>query len=60
LIIELTRTTDALVVPMIAATVLATIVARYLDGYSIYSSRLPAAGAVERKEGADEPGGERL
>jgi hypothetical protein len=27
---------------MIAATVIATAVARYLDGYSIYSARLPA------------------
>lgn len=41
LVIELTHTADTLIVPMIAATALATIVARYLDGYSIYSSRLP-------------------
>lgn len=32
----------ALIVPIIAATALATTVGRYLDGYSIYSSRLPA------------------
>jgi CIC family chloride channel protein len=42
LVIELTGTTFPLVVPMIAATVVATMVARYLDGYSIYSVRLPA------------------
>jgi hypothetical protein len=28
-------------VPMLAATVIATVVARYIDGYSIYSARLP-------------------
>lgn len=42
LIVELTRTADTLTVPMIAATAIATAVARYADGYSIYSSRLPA------------------
>jgi H+/Cl- antiporter ClcA len=31
----------SLMVPMAGATALATIVARYLDGYSIYSARLP-------------------
>ncbi|HET6910540.1 MAG TPA: chloride channel protein [Mycobacteriales bacterium] len=60
LMIELTRTTDTLIVPMIAATVLATMVARYLDGYSIYSSRLPAPTAPERLHGDSEAGGERL
>ena len=29
-------------VPMMAATAIATAVARYVDGYSIYSARLPA------------------
>jgi chloride channel protein, CIC family len=42
LLIELTHTADTLIVPMVIATMLATAVARYLDGYSIYSSRLPA------------------
>lgn len=60
LLIELTRTVDTLIVPMIAATMLATVVARYLDGYSIYSSRLPARGAPEREEPDGAPGGERL
>ncbi len=42
LVIELTDTGLGLSIPMIAATVIATAVARYLDGYSIYSARLPA------------------
>jgi len=42
LVVELTHTADTLIVPLIIATMLATAVARYLDGYSIYSSRLPA------------------
>jgi H+/Cl- antiporter ClcA len=44
LVLELTGTTFPLAVPMIAATVVATTLARYLDGYSIYSVRLPARG----------------
>jgi chloride channel protein, CIC family len=42
LILELTQTAVGLTIPLIVATVLATATARYLDGYSIYSSRLPA------------------
>jgi len=42
LVIELTHTADTLIVPMVIATMLATLVTRSLDGYSIYSSRLPA------------------
>lgn len=42
LVIELTHTADTLIVPMVIATMLATLVTRYFDGYSIYSSRLPA------------------
>jgi CIC family chloride channel protein len=41
IVVELTRTADTLIVPLIAATALSTIVSRYLDGYSIYSARLP-------------------
>jgi H+/Cl- antiporter ClcA len=44
LVLELTRNGFALMVPMMAATVTATAVTRYVDGYSIYSARLPAAG----------------
>lgn len=40
LVLELTHSGFGLAVPMIAATVLATLVARKLDGYSIYSARL--------------------
>ncbi len=42
LVVELTRTGFELAIPMIAATILATLVTRHLDGYSIYSARLPA------------------
>jgi H+/Cl- antiporter ClcA len=42
LVLELTHSGFGLMVPMIAATVLATMTVRYLDGYSIYSARLPA------------------
>jgi len=47
LVIELTHTADSLIVPLIAATAIATTVARYVDGYSIYSSRLPAQSPLE-------------
>jgi chloride channel protein, CIC family len=42
LVLELTHSGFGIAVPMIAATVLATLTARYLDGYSIYSARLVA------------------
>ncbi len=50
LVLELTHSGFGLMVPMIAATILATLVAFHVDGYSIYSARLPAYSA-------DEPGG---
>ncbi|RZT86483.1 H+/Cl- antiporter ClcA [Pseudonocardia sediminis] len=40
MVLELTHTGFALMVPMVLATVLATAVARWIDGYSIYSARL--------------------
>jgi H+/Cl- antiporter ClcA len=40
LVLELTHSGFEIMVPMIAATVLATAVARQVDGYSIYSARL--------------------
>jgi chloride channel protein, CIC family len=53
LILELTGGGFAIAIPMIAATVTATAVARYIDGYSIYTARLRA-----RPGGRDaEPGG---
>ncbi|HET9732591.1 MAG TPA: chloride channel protein [Acidimicrobiales bacterium] len=42
LVVELTHTGFAVMVPMMLATVVATLVARAIDGYSIYSARLPA------------------
>ena len=42
LILELTQAASRITIPMIAATVTATAVARYIDGYSIYSARLRA------------------
>ena len=42
LVLELTRNGFQLMVPMIAATAIATAVSRHIDGYSIYSARLPA------------------
>lgn len=42
LVLELTHTGFSLMIPMAAATAIATAVAFYLDGYSIYSARLPS------------------
>jgi chloride channel protein, CIC family len=41
LVVELTNSGLALMVPIMAATFLATAAARHIDGYSIYSARLP-------------------
>ena len=42
MVLELTHTGFDLMVPMIVATVLATAVSRWIDGYSIYTARLAA------------------
>ncbi len=42
LVLELTHSGFGLMIPMMAATAIATAVAFYVDGYSIYSARLPA------------------
>jgi len=42
LVLELTHSGFGLMVPMMAATGTATLVAFHVDGYSIYSARLPA------------------
>ena len=42
LVLELTHSGFGLLVPMMAATSIATLVAFHVDGYSIYSARLPA------------------
>jgi CIC family chloride channel protein len=41
LVLELTHTGFGLMVPIMAATFLSTALARHIDGYSIYSARLP-------------------
>jgi chloride channel protein, CIC family len=58
LILELTSGGFAIGIPMIAATVTATAVARYVDGYSIYSARLRArpGGPDTKAGGAPEAG----
>src|ERR1700760_209801 len=59
LVLELTHSGFEMMVPMLAATVTATIVSRYIDGYSIYSARLPPhrGGPVRRARppGRSEP-----
>ena len=47
LVLELTHTGFALMVPMVIATVIATAVTRWIDGYSIYSARLSAPAPVD-------------
>jgi len=42
LVLELTHSGFGILIPMMAATAIATVVAFYVDGYSIYSARLPA------------------
>ena len=42
LITELTHGGFAIMIPMIAATVTASVITRHIDGYSIYTARLPA------------------
>ncbi len=46
LVLELTHSGFAIMVPIAVATVLATLVSRQIDGYSIYSARLGARPAV--------------
>jgi H+/Cl- antiporter ClcA len=41
LVIELTHSGFDLMIPMITATAIATLIGRQIDGYSIYSARLP-------------------
>jgi chloride channel protein, CIC family len=40
LVLELTRSDLALALPMMLATLIATVVSRQVDGYSVYSARL--------------------
>ena len=41
LVLELTHSSFSLAIPMMAATLIATFLVRQVDGYSIYSARLP-------------------
>ena len=50
LVLELTRTGFSLMIPMLAATAIATLLVRQIDGYSIYSARLPRREAREGDE----------
>ena len=53
LVLELNHSGFQIMVPMLAATVIATAVARYIDGYSMYSARLPPQrGGPPRRPGA--------
>jgi CIC family chloride channel protein len=56
LILELTNGGFAISLPMIAATVTATAVARYIDGYSIYTARLRAHPGGPASEATAAPG----
>ena len=40
-VLEFTQTSFGIMIPVVLATFLATAVARHIDGYSIYSARLP-------------------
>ena len=41
LVLEMTHSGFSLAIPMVAATLIATVIVRQIDGYSIYSARLP-------------------
>jgi len=44
LVAELTHSGFNIIIPMMAATLIATFLVRHIDGYSIYSARLPGHG----------------
>lgn len=44
LVAELTHSGFNIIIPMMAATLIATFLVRHIDGYSIYSARLPGQG----------------
>ena len=47
LVLELTHSGFSLMIPMITATVIATTLVRHIDGYSMYSARLPRHESTE-------------
>ncbi len=57
LVLELTRGGFDLMVPIMVATFLATLVARQVDGYSIYSARLPGHRKPGKRRVAGQPPG---
>jgi CIC family chloride channel protein len=56
LTLELTHSGFAIMIPMIVATVTATVIARHIDGYSIYTARLRPHPSPPGRP-ADGPGG---
>jgi H+/Cl- antiporter ClcA len=62
LVLELTHSGFGLMVPMMVATLVATAVSRWIDGYSIYSARLAERSTPTRRpsggqQEVDEPPG---
>lgn len=55
LVLELTHSGFGLMTPMIVATVISTGMVRHIDGYSIYSARLPARQNEAVRTGAGDP-----
>ena len=60
LVLELTHSGFQIMIPMVAATVAATVVARHVDGYSIYTARLrphpgPSAASSSSSTGRPAP-----
>jgi chloride channel protein, CIC family len=55
LVLELTHSSLSLALPMMAATAIATFVVRHVDGYSIYSARLPSHDGFVRVGSATNP-----
>jgi CIC family chloride channel protein len=55
LVLELTHSGFSLMVPMVVATVIATAITRWVDGYSIYSARLEAPARAAAETAATEP-----
>lgn len=51
LVMELTHEGFSIMVPMMAATIIATMLVRHIDGYSIYSARLPGEGKLDSNPG---------
>jgi CIC family chloride channel protein len=55
IVAELTGSSESLIAPMVLATAFATLAVRQIDGYSIYSARLPRRDARPDPHGTLEP-----